>query len=684
MVTRPLIRPVGIDPEMTQARYPSIAGDFLHLREPQIRYTDAVGTKSSWSCSADSAWVYDDGKTVLTARLHVESTNGDRSGTLQLSATAILPIRMELCAFRFRARALEAPFLLDRHLRWRPLKRREVLNDFSPWVLRWKIEAGPTRELRTFRGFVSCCASWRRPWLDVTVILDAAALHPRWRFGGSGTQSKAAPAWEPGQTAGVRLLLSWPEVAPSTPPAAPARFPAGAEAAFTITDHCDFDTSDRLEVFLHGDGHNRGWLGRGLRLTKGVFAFTTSPPNRPPAASLEEQSYSTLIQALHDEGSEICPHGINESGNIDPDRFHQSLTSLAHTWRTRTWIDHGTTLDYCYTMGGADDPGYRLLNALKKDGFTSLWAYHDVPCDPRISLNILAPPAQFLASSAVSVIHHVIHRRPLVALHYVRTAIRVGIQGALGDALGGTLSVLRSLAMKLSRTRRLRAADLTASCARIMQLLSTASTSKSELASRPYTRQELLDAAAVVYPERAAPMYDARDEDLLLFVTEEVLHVRDAYTRQALDRLISERGLHIGHCYILNQLPYVHGIFASERPPLRLSSKWVRFLDDLADLSRTGRLWNPTLSELVEWVRAMHRVVVVPIDARSVRIDNPLPQPVNDFTLLLPRSVGSATINWSAQPVKGRREWRDWLAVWGDLPSTSTTIVRWDRPIDPA
>ena len=184
---------------------------------------------------------------------------------------------------------------------------------------------------------------------------------------------------------------------------------------------------------------------------------------------------------------------------------------------------------------------------------------------------------------------------------------------------------------------------------------------------------------AVVYPERAAPLNQAAPDEMLLFATMEAVHTKDVYTSRALGQLLDERGLHVGHTYLFNQLPYIAGIFDHSSQSLQLSAEWVGFLDALSEVARHGRLWNPTVSDLVQYMRDLQRVVVVPsFEQTTVQVTNLLPRALKDVTVLLPRLTSPATVRWGEEPAKGWRCWNNWLAVWGDLPADGGVRVGWD------
>lgn len=656
-------------------------GSPVHLLSPRIRYThsrfsDALGgsKRSGWKIRDGSACTFDAESLRLDVLASGMESDSERPvQSLVLSATAVRPTEVGLCAIRLAFPCESPPEFVDRSLRLKSLRGSASLNDYTPLVLRWRGDAA--YELRNERGFTACRLWWRQGWLHVTVLLDAAALHPRWYFNGPH-RSEAAPLWEPGQSVTVRLLLSERRERGESPTLALGRLPAGAEAAFALTDHCDFDTTDRLRTFLHGNGAGEGWLGRGLRLTKSVFALDRGP-EESPTVSINDGAYRTLIHALAQDGSEIVPHSLNEWGGLDPATFHAALTTLAAEWSPRVWIDHGY-LPYNYTMGGGRDPNFRLLDKLAERGFVALAAGHDIPIDACASLNMLAPPSAEVGSVSKQTWLHVRQRHTGTALRYLRAAIRRRLAGPSGYVLDGLLLSAAGLAKHVGRTGRLSRANWVESWGLTRQRIQGLAQSGPRALQAPHTRKELLDVAAIAYPERGVPLSQADTNELLLFTTQETIHTKDIYTPDALNRLLDERGLHVGHCYLLNNLPYIAGIFDSSTAAPRLSTEWLRFIDLLSHVAQQNRVWNPVVSDLVEYMRLLQHVALVPdLDAGTARLANLAPRALKDVTLLLPRSVSPAHVKWGEEAPKGWRYWDDWLAIWGDLPASSAIPIRW-------
>jgi len=667
-----------------QAFEPESACAPLSVDVPAIEYvgSSARGAPSAWMPNGAGRWSSADDALrfgLVLGTLRLDENSASRPVTLTAVAERAASIRE--CSIRFGARCVGRPHHLDRYCRWREIAHRAVTNESTPFVLRWRDPSGAMLELRSIRGCVPVAVSCSHGRLTIEVQLDAAVLHPRWSFAAGHAESTAAPTRAIGWTFRVELLVRRLD-RPAPTPAIVGRMPFGAEAALAITDHPDFDDEDRFRVFAHGGNGSRGWIGRGLRLTKSVFAVESDSTPRRPAPTLARPAYGALLDELYDEGSEIAPHGVNESGNIGPERFRRALAAVAQRYRPDTWIDHGLSLAYCYSMGGADNPEYDLLNRLREHGISTLWSYHDAPIDASGSLNLLAPNARDLSQSIRGSARHLANRDFLIAAHYLRSAFLSRATGALHHNVGKALSVGRRAYLTRTGSRASRpAAALSAAGVGLLGLFEASRQRRrgDSASERLFSRREGLEWAPVVYPERAAPMHQVRPDDQLLFATQEVLHLRDAYTPAAFERLVQERGLHLAHTYLLNTLPYVAGMFSPNATESRLAPAWQAALDNLTEHVAAGRIWNPPIGEMAKWFRTMQCLAVTPRSECAIELRNPTSELMQGVTLMLPASVRPDAVSWNGGPATGARQWSDCLCVWGDVPAASTATVRWDR-----
>lgn len=648
------------------------AGDRDGTRSPDVGH-------GPWLRASPDRWRYATPDTELL--VHVREVPSLRAVPgapvqMELEARALRPLRIRRWTVALAAPCTVLPWVMDTALRWRPLAHPVRLCALGALTVRWQGEDGGWWELRQCHGTAAAELDWRSRMLRIQCHLDAAALHPRWSFAEGVPDSRAAPALDTGAARALTLLLRTVGTAPTNRPATLSRHPAGHEATFTITDHCDFDRVDRLGAFL-GDGRSRAWLGRGLRLTKGVFTLPSDVRGRPPAPTLADADYRRLVERLHDEGSEIAPHGVNESGQVEPAAVRAALATLARAFAPHTWIDHGLTLRYCYTMGGATDPRYQLLSLLREHGITTLWAYHDAPVSATATLDLLAPSSP-ASATLLAAGRHVRAGALAVAAHYAWSAVRRHGGGAVPPGLGRTVSALRRVYVDVRAQRALGASARTA--AADLVAFARQPDRRRRVPEPPYSVAELRALGPSLFPESAAPLRALGPEEPLLFATVEVVHTRDAYRPAALQRLVQTRGLHVGHCYLLNQLPYIAGIFEAEPGPPALGAPWLAFLDALEAEVAAGRVWNPSMGALAAWTRALQAVWVQPSGDGALHLGNDGGAPVTGVTVLLPASVDPRGVRWGPGAPRGTRSWGDALAVWGDVPARDRVLVQWPAP----
>jgi len=242
--------------------------------ETPIPQTGAAHTRTWKRQTAE--WIWSDGLVRLLVTTE-PITSTDPAWLVRVDLEVLQPVRIRRLWLPLETSCPTPPYCIDRHLAWRPLRDPVHVTEQTPFVLSWQLDS-QRMELRVLRGWCAARLAWSSGVLSFSLCLDAAALHPRCSFSGS-ERSRGAPVRESGERLRLELLLQR-VAAPLARPVVPGRFPVGAEAAFTITDHCDFDSLETLRAFLVGNRGGGGWLGRGLRLTKGVFSIPSRPVNR--------------------------------------------------------------------------------------------------------------------------------------------------------------------------------------------------------------------------------------------------------------------------------------------------------------------------------------------------------------------------------------------------------------------
>jgi hypothetical protein len=176
-------------------------------------------------------------------------------------------------------------------------------------------------------------------------------------------------------------------VVPGAPvlPVIVERWPRGARAAVVFTDHADRTDAGALRAVLWGRsdaaGGERGFLGRGVRLTRTFFVQARH-------GSLADPAVRALADELAAHGSEVALHSIT------PDRDERAAVraglAAAAPWRPATWIDHEpyTNCEALSSEGWRSEGRFAIRDLLAPAGIRWAWAAGDLAGGARI-VNVL-------------------------------------------------------------------------------------------------------------------------------------------------------------------------------------------------------------------------------------------------------------------------------------------------------
>ena len=573
-----------------------------------------------------------------------------QENVIAVNAVLKKAIVVELFSVSFRIRKQDAVECIDRNYRHINLQDKIWNNDLTPLYIKYQCD-GKSYLITNTKGFFSHSAKAEETYFDLNIYLDAAALHPSWSHRKSEKESDAVCV----RPMGHCYELSFSHTTQIDDIAVPilSRYPFGAEAGFVITDHCDYDQADTLQIFLEG------WKGKGLKLTKGVFAKKSDYNKVNLAASLEDDVYYKLIKELHADGSEIAPHALNQSGNIDGQTFTETLAKISNEFDCQTWIDHGSYLKYCYSVGGGENAEYLLVDKLKAHNYTSLWSYYDAAVDATQSLNIFSRTG----NSYQRVLRNILRGRWGTAAHYLKTIIERNENGS------GSKSTLVKL-LGAARKNLLNKKSISG-LVEDMRIAFKYSSGK----QLPYTTKELENFSPVLFTESKQPLAQHKVCELIIFTSQEVVHTQEAYTPAALNKLTAEKGLHIGHTYLLNTLPYINGVF--DKKTKQLNSEWSIFVDALSKKVRSGSIWNPDMQEFVAYNKQLSALIFTHSPPRSLLVTNNDTKPVEGLTFIIP-TIQANNISWgNTSPQSRLCSNKNETMLWGTIPANNSVTISW-------
>ncbi len=470
--------------------------------------------------------------------------------------------------------------------------------------------------------------------LSILFIIEAPFLHPAWDYQLRQRRSSAAAVQPSGTAFHFKVKIVEYPLQKNIIPLQQSPYPFAHKSAFILTDHCDFDTEEKLKVFLYGNNNN-GWLGRGLKITKGVFTIGPKAGEPHKNASLEEEKYFELIKLLAEEGSEIAPHAFKSKGQLTKEQFQEAAEKLSGWFKPKTWIDHGCYLKYCYSQGAKDNPEYLLVNMLKKYQFNNLWSFHDVNIDANQTLNIFTTnkfgPWKILRQSA----KYFVLGKWLISAHYLRSVVhRYYLKNIFIEYLMYAMAGSKSIFINWKKNKKQVFKDISIYIKKL-----TSFNSYHNKFPVPYKNKDVLKFSSALYTEDKRHISQWKENDLLMFYTFEATHLLDIYQQKALRNLVSEYGTHIGHTYILNDLPYINSIFTKRDQQYYLADKWVCFLEAISDYVKEKIIWNPTMGEYARYVLLLQNIKINYLAENKISITNNNDLIVEGYTIVIPKRL---------------------------------------------
>ncbi|MFM9951252.1 MAG: hypothetical protein ACKV1O_25180 [Saprospiraceae bacterium] len=509
---------------------------------------------------------------------------------------------------------------------WGCLKKKDAIVAYQYLQIELKYDNGSFVYIYNNKPF-TCSVSFDKGIFELCIIHDAPYLHTTWDYT-QGQRVSTALHTHPSGTlfkAEFTVYISKCQQIPVLP----SFYPNNLKACFVLTDHCDFDTKEKLNLFLFGNNNN-GWLNKKLKITKGVFRYGPKNDENRKSDDLEVEEYKKLIDILKKDGSEICPHALKHSGQLSGEEFIQGVAFLQEYCHPRTWIDHGSYLKYCYSQNGHLNDEYKTIDVLHDFKYNNLWSFHDVATDPSLSLNYLHYLKYSKPHGIKMMMVHLFKGNAFYMMHYLRSFVQKAFgKSIVRDLLSYIFILTKSLIMAIAKKRSRVFIEINFFFNRLLRFNSYRSTDKE------YFKTSQLNAFLPPFFTENYQTINNYNKGLLFFNTIETTHTKDIYNKASLEALIKERGLHLGHTYILNSLPYINGIFNANGNRLTLSKEWIDFTEVLSEMVANGKIWNPNMGEFVDRIKLMLNVSYR-LANNKILIRNNNDEIVEGYTLIKP------------------------------------------------
>lgn len=356
-----------------------------------------------------------------------------------------------------------------------------------------------------------------------------------------------------------------------------SRSPIPFSAVACFTDHCDYDTAENLKI------QRDFFKSNGIKTTKGFFLNHFS--KRADNASYQNEKEE--LDLWRKDEHELCYHSLTQSIRTPKEAWEEFENFTPPYNDVSVWIDHGFQ-PYNFSLfekkAISKEP---FETVLSNKNITVLWNYIDAGNATTGIINQLNPEQFNLANYALSIQGKPFLKRMLllvknIIFHYDNDEYRVR---NYIDTLTYAKAVLQQ--KKISVIFKL-----------IQNLIPVVLISLRVFFTWNKTKKATYKVA------KYSPIFfkhTIHKKEFYVFQTIEMVDFITALSKQNIDSLIEESGLFIAHTYFsVNMKHYAGKLIHTDGS---LNEKVVSNFDYLAQKIQQKAIWNPTLSQLLEFYK---------------------------------------------------------------------------------
>lgn len=368
-----------------------------------------------------------------------------------------------------------------------------------------------------------------------------------------------------------------------------SKIPFSAIAVFT--DHCDFDTAENLAL------QRTFFKENAIKISKGFFLNHFS--KRPDNASFQNDAEE--LTKWKEDGHELCYHSLSQSIKSEKDSFDDFYSFVLPFTDMETWIDHGYQPYNLSLFKNRKVANKVYEDTLQQKNIHMLWNYIDSGTATTGVINQLNVQhftlSRFLIGNKdlhlikrmqlmiKNIIFHYYNDDALL-LQYKSTATH--FKKLFFQKKAGSLLPLVKNVFKLS--------------AAILSVFIFWKRNK----IKPY---QLAKYQPILFKHRIF------EKEFYIFQTLEMVDFKKALSKKNIDDLIQEKGIFIAHTYFSVPMTYHTGrMFAT---PNTIDTVVAGNFTYLGAKIINNEIWNPTLTELVEYWSNFD-TVVLDIDLNGV------------------------------------------------------------------
>ncbi|MEM2146754.1 MAG: hypothetical protein QW279_15430 [Candidatus Jordarchaeaceae archaeon] len=442
---------------------------------------------------------------------------------------------------------------------WVDLTYNRIANEYSPKIL--QLESGIYVQSGQLLG---CWEVEKNKPDTLRWHFYSEGLHPIFYF--NPYRKFYVPTFKINKFIEVTLLSSYGK------PLEWSRSPIPFSAIFCLTDHCDFDTLELLKK-------QRLLLKKfGIKISKGFFIYHFS--KRELNAAFEQPQVAKELKLWKQEGHELFFHSLSQSIKNNKEAwddfyFFEIPDSIQPI---TTWVDHGYH-PYNFTMQKGETLQTKWLTDISiRKGISVFWNYYDTFEDAgtinQISVEKLC--TKFIFKTKLPIKEKI---RLLLYYHTEETQIFTYRKWA---------GIIKSLVQKPT----------------LKNIISLA--------------RESLKIISIIYSNLFKWIFQSSNDKLQvkfgplifkhpsisnikIFQTLAIKNFNHAFSESVLSDFVKECGVCIAHTYLSTLERHHTGrLFLNDQGMIKEETykAWER----LGSYIKKGSIWNPTLSELIEWM----------------------------------------------------------------------------------
>lgn len=360
-----------------------------------------------------------------------------------------------------------------------------------------------------------------------------------------------------------------------------SKIPFSAIACFT--DHCDFDTLENLKI-------QRKFLKENnLKITKGFFLNHFS--KRDDNASFQNDKEELL--KWKDDNHELCYHSLTQSIRTDEEAFNEFYNFIPPIENINIWIDHGFQ-PYNFSMFEKNNIAKERYEATLLDkNITVLCNYIDAATATKGILNQLNPndfnlEKYYKSISGLPFLKRIVMLIKNIIFHYDNDEFRV-----------------RNYIETITHTKRI---FKKGKVLEIFSLFKNAIPVTVMLLKVFFNWNKAKKQTYKV--AKYSPLFFKHKIDkkeFYIFQAIEMVDFTKALCKENIDSLVQDSGLFIAHTYFsVNMNHYKGKLINSDNS---LNENVVSNFNYLAQKVTEKAIWNPTLSELLDFYKNFQDIV---------------------------------------------------------------------------